>query len=788
MRLLRTISLLWIICGYQNCFAQNVVVSGKIIAENNTPIIGAHVQLGSLIRVTDTNGVFSFGAVAPGEYLLQISALGFKKYQKNLTLPAGAQTPITLKMQEVATTLNEVTVRGTSAAATLRNSTANVSLLEARGYAFRSTQTTDLLNTLPGVQVRQSGGVGNAVDVSLHGLSGRQVKFFLDGVPLDFLLPVEELGMGMAMSLLPVHQMERMEVYKGAVPVSLGADALGGAIQFVTRNQVQDYLEVSSQHSSFHTWQHSFGAQKVFESGFIANLSGFYTASENNYRLDSVTVINDFGNPEPISTTKFHDAFRGRLIKGQIGWVGKPWAERLLLSASYGDVYDEIQHNFEMRQPYGQAINMATTYNVGLHYEQYNIANHWDLRGYLGYNRILTEFVDTTRNIYDWRGEVLGKKTYGGEITTTQSHLQLQGNNLALRLGATYHITPQSRLEINAIAAGFVRSGTDTVQANVLGEDFYTDPVRQTKTVVGAGYTHEFWEGSLVSTTALKGYHYAAEGFLIEDGKAVSSEQERMQPGFMQSVRWQISPTWRIKASYEYATRMPDRLETMGDFSAAINANPKLRPETSHNINLGSQYQSSIWQWELNGFFRSVNDIIILQAVPPPVLSTFENLLKARVLGIEGEIRVKPLPCLTAKVNATYQDIRNRSDKANDGVSSNRYFDVRLPNRPYLFGNGEINFQKKGLFGPHDGWQAWWNTAYVAGFFRYWEIDGRREDKLTVPDQWIHSLGMAYTFWQERLTLSVESQNIFDTAAYDNFRVQKPGRSWHAKIRLFIAK
>ncbi|MCG8323027.1 MAG: hypothetical protein MI921_26235, partial [Cytophagales bacterium] len=72
--------------------------------------------------------------------------------------------------------------------------------------------------------------------------------------------------------------------------------------------------------------------------------------------------------------------------------------------------------------------------------------------------------------------------------------------------------------------------------------------------------------------------------------------------------------------------------------------------------------------------------------------------------------------------------------------------------------------------------------------FRYWEIDGRKEDKLTIPEQWLHHVGLAYTDQRERMTLSLESQNVFNANAYDNFRVQKPGRSWHVKLRLFITK
>ena len=68
-----------------------------------------------------------------------------------------------------------------------------------------------------------------------------------------------------------------------------------------------------------------------------------------------------------------------------------------------------------------------TTFNAALQYEKYEIADKLDINLYLGYNRIQTGFIDTTRNIYDWRGEIIGQKTYGGEITTSQNDLSLSG-------------------------------------------------------------------------------------------------------------------------------------------------------------------------------------------------------------------------------------------------------------------------------------------------------------------------------------------------------------------------
>lgn len=780
------ICLLWSFAG----FGQNGKISGTISDRGGDALPGVYIHLAETdqLTVTDENGRYEIEQLAPGNYTLITSMIGYRPLRHKLILQAGQSLKISLTLEESTTALDEVTVTGRSEATLLRESPASVATLETEAFYSRSVNTSDLLNTISGVQVRQSGGMGNQAEVSIQGLSGRQVKLFVDGIPMDFLLPVEELGLGSALAMLPVNLMERMEVYKGAVPVSLGADALGGAINIVTRKDFHDYLDITAEHASFNTWRSTLSAKKRYSSGIDLSLAAFYSSSDNTYLLEDIKIVNEFGNPESIAAPKFHDRFRSYLLKGEVGISNKSWADRLAFSHSFGDLYDEIQHNFEMRQPYGQALNLATVHNSALRYEKSGLANKLDLQLYLGYNRIITSFIDTTHNIYNWRGEIIGSKTYGGEITTSQNNLTLTGENLIGRINLNYAISATTRLVFNSVTSIFTRSGTDPVAAAYYGEDYFREPVRINRMVSGIGFEKTFWDGKLTSHTAVKAYQYFSEGFLIEDGVSSTTRQHRFQPGGSQSFSWKINKRLIAKASYEYATRMPDRVETLGDFSQAINANPGIKPERSHNLNLGLWYKRQMWSLETNAFFRQASDIIILQAVPPPVLSKYENLLKAGIAGLEGELQLRPRPWLLLRANATYQDLRNRSKKENAGVSSDRYFGARLPNRPHLFGHAEILVKKNKLLHADDQLQAWWSTSFTEAFFRYWEIDGRKEDKLTIPRQWQHHVGLSYTDQTERMTLSLGAQNIFDTPAYDNFRVQKPGRSWQVKLRVFITQ
>ncbi|WP_106791497.1 TonB-dependent receptor [Aquimarina sp. Aq78] len=770
---------------------QEGVISGTITNEKGTPLSTVHIYIPEINKstVSDTSGVFRIEHLKLRDYQIVISHIGYQTQQKTITLLKNQpEIKIIIRLAKQLDELSEVTVLSTSEATKIRNSTTTVSVIEAKKINNRSVTTSDLLSTVPGVQIRQSGGVGNATEISIQGLSGRQVKLFVNGVPMDFLLPVEELGIGPSLAMLPVNLIKRMEVYKGAVPVSMGADALGGAINIVTRKEKYDFFETSAAYSSFNTWQATVNARKVMPSGLTAGLTGYYTYSDNNYTLNDVTLINEQGNPESISAKKFHDAFRSYMIKGDVGLIDQSWADYITLNFSYANLYDEIQHNFEMRQPYGEALNKVSVYNNALQYEKKDLIKNLDANLYIGYNRIITNFDDTTLNIYNWRGEVIGQRTSGGEITPSQNKLKLTGDNISGRINLKYNVNTTSRILFNGVTSFFERSGEDPVAAAFYGNDYYKNPVHINKIISGIGLEKDFLDKKIVSHSAVKLYHYTAKGFEIENNEIDEVEQQKTEFGASQSFSWRHNRNFLSKLSYEYATRLPDRIETLGDFSVAVAANPNLKPERSHNINLGGSFKEEAWSIEANGFFREIENIIILQAVPPPVLSTYQNLLKTRIIGVEGEISMRPLSWLNITLNGTFQDLRNRSKKEASGVSNDRYFGARLPNKPYLFGNGEIQITRNSLMKRNDQLQVWWSTRYVEEFFRYWEIDGRKEDKLVVPTQWLHNIGIAYTGRHKQYTVTLETHNIFDQQAYDNFGVQKPGRSWHLKLKTSLFK
>lgn len=102
-----------------------------------------------------------------------------------------------------------------------------------------------LLSTLPGVQVRTSGGLGSHSEASLRGSNGRQVRLLLDGLPLD-----TGGGEATSLSLYSPLLLNEVDIYKGRVPIDLGS-GLAGTINLRSRDQLPAPVTATATLGSF---------------------------------------------------------------------------------------------------------------------------------------------------------------------------------------------------------------------------------------------------------------------------------------------------------------------------------------------------------------------------------------------------------------------------------------------------------------------------------------------------------------------------------------------------------
>ncbi|HEY4082922.1 MAG TPA: TonB-dependent receptor [Burkholderiaceae bacterium] len=207
-------------------------------------------------------------------------------------------------------TLDQVIVTGTREAQPLRNSTADVVLIDADTIRDSGMGTIeDLLRAQAGLQVARNGGPGQSSGYFMRGTGTSSTVVLIDGVR------VGSASLGQAeLESISLAQVDHIEVLRGPASSLYGADAVGGVIQIFTRRgtegtpRVTGNLAVGGYGSSDGNVSVS-GAQGGFD----------YAASIGQERSDGVSTLrpNDqFGNYNPDK-----DGFKRTVGSAQLGFT-----------------------------------------------------------------------------------------------------------------------------------------------------------------------------------------------------------------------------------------------------------------------------------------------------------------------------------------------------------------------------------------------------------------------------------------------------------------------------------
>ena len=149
---------------------------------------------------------------------------------------------------------------------------------------------------------------------------------------------------------------ERIEVYKGVVPVGFGTDALGGVINIVTNKKKRKwFVDTSYSYGSFNTHKSYINFGQTFRSGLMYEINAFQNYSDNDYYVDTYCpLIFSRWQYQPTkrrlsNVKRFNDTYHNEAVIGKVGWVGKPFADRLLFGFTYSNMYKEIQTGVRQR-------------------------------------------------------------------------------------------------------------------------------------------------------------------------------------------------------------------------------------------------------------------------------------------------------------------------------------------------------------------------------------------------------------------------------------------------------
>ena len=259
MSRLRLLNLVLFICAFT---AQGQHVLKGIVADASTsePIAFAHVQLDEASGViSDQNGRFEISAPDEGIYQLVVSFLGYKRYQKNVSLKRKV-LHLNVAMEADVEELSQVelvedysrqtnmtrlrSVEGTAIYAGKKNEV----ILMDHSIANKATNNSrQVYSKVPGLNIWESDGLGLQLEIGARGLSPHRTSNF-NTRQNGYDISADALGYPESYYTPPSEAIQKIEIVRGAASLQYGTQ-FGGLLNFVLKKGAQKPLEIIARQS-----------------------------------------------------------------------------------------------------------------------------------------------------------------------------------------------------------------------------------------------------------------------------------------------------------------------------------------------------------------------------------------------------------------------------------------------------------------------------------------------------------------------------------------------------------
>lgn len=782
---------LFIFCSIRaNNISDEYTVYGVVKSDNEEPLVGVTIRIDNSGKgtITDNEGKFSF-KVKKGKYQIIATCIGFKAASR--TVVVGQNTKLNFTLSEDVVMMNNVIVIGESKSSKVKSGIYAVNAIDVSSKLSSIQSIANEVEKGIGVRIRRDGGVGSNYNLTLNGMGGNSIRYYIDGIPMS------SKGADFSLENIPPNIVERVEIYKGVVPAHLGGDALGGAINIITNENKKNYYDLSYRVGSFNTHQIDFNAQIVEpKTGLTVKPTVGYNYSKNNYKMKGVTVLNpEINKFETGDFKRFHDDYRSLFTQLEMGFTKKSWADYAYLTVSMTDVDKDIQTGATQDVVYGAAKRESRSWNIGFRYKKSDFLTKglvFSVNSSHTWQKSST--IDTACVLYYWNG--YHRPTDGiAEISSYPVLRHYYRPNSSIRANLDYKLSEVSSFNLNYLLNATSDRMNQITSDKTKGEGGATDQlVRQ---FINLSYDLSLFDNKWHNTLFVKEFinsvsiqeKEVGNGSNYDSGYDKDHNKTTKQfTSYGLGSRLKLCSALALKASYEYSVRLPGAMELLGD-GDNINANYSLEPEKSGNYNLslfGNYDLTSKLNlfYEAGFFYRDVHDFIM--AVQDRENYTFKNLSRISIKGLESELGFRYNQIFSLKGNLSYEKaVDMMGSKVIDG-KPNAAYKQQIPNRPSLYSNINASLSFRDIFSKQDKLLIEYDYEYVKWFYLTWAAFGHKDSKSIIPTQNSHNISATYSWLKNRYSISFECNNIFDTLLYDNYKLQKPGRAMFCKFRLFF--
>jgi vitamin B12 transporter len=497
-------------------------------------------------------------------------------------MPAGAEDAVQLK---------EVVVTATKTEKEPQDVTQNVTVITGDQIERSSAQSAaEAIDRASSVKLTETGGPGSVTEINIRGANSEQVLILLDGKRLN---SGSAGGYDMSNLPVPLEDIERIEIVRGASSALYGADAVGGVVNIITKKPSGPSTTVKAE-AGTHGWQD----YTVGNSSKIDKL--YYSVSGGIQKYNGFRVNSDLDQWKAAAK------------------VGYDHSADTNLELSFDALGKEI------------GVPGSTAYG-GIFLSP--LAREWDRNHDVSftYKTKFTKEVDLKLNAYQNQDDI--------RFIDPNPFFPQHSENASTATGA------EAQMNWLANSWNLLTLGGVARQDHLNGINFQdpaASPGVHTDSVLAAYVQDEISAGESLIIVL---------GAREDSNSAFGSE---LSPKV--SARYIVSGTGTIiRASAGKAFRAPTLNELFWTFDGFEQGNPNLQAETAREYEGGVEQpfgkRSSI---KFTYFGRHVSDLI--QWEPDPVTFVYSpvNIGSARISGGESELKIGPWDVLTWALNYTY--------------------------------------------------------------------------------------------------------------------------------------
>lgn len=492
----------------------------------------------------------------------------------------------------------------------------------------------ELLEDIPGVRINNDGGQGMK-RIKIRGEDAFRTLVMIDGQKVS-----EHKSMSGSPMLIDPSMIERIEVIKGPASVLYGSDAIGGAINIITKKGGTKPIE-----GEVSAGMNTSASGKNASGSIYGGIDGW------KYRLSASIEDND--NLKTPKGEMENTYFTARSVSGFLSYDFTPDAT---VGASL-DYYDLEFGSSDVNTP-GFAVDVPkwTRFKAAAFGEFKNITSSFvRLRTDIFYQKSKKDMTNTVPGVWT-QGEVDTFKAMGfeeaflnrvgvqaGNAYVLQPHASNDMNQYGFSIQADWQIGDRNYLiagyeiSYDDLNAHSWNTGTNVMPMMLTDKNY--DGYQMTNAVYasmetllsanltltyGARYT---WvKTDMDSINNKMGTKTSGEG---SDGKIV----------FNAGVLWHGTDNLTLRASYAQGYRSPIlqelHIDTSMGSTGTTYANPDLKPETSDNFEIGARWNSTGLSADLAIFYSTADDYIATLYNAQKRGYQYNNVAEAKTFGVE---------------------------------------------------------------------------------------------------------------------------------------------------------